>query len=191
MRKSLYVVGIMLLSATFLSACNGTAKSTLDGAGYVYADATTALLKPAQRQSAPTVPAQLLDGATTPRLAGKVVLLNVWASWCGPCRQEATALQRISDDLASQGVVVLGVNTRDQTAAARAFVKRLGVTFPSVVDVDGSEYLAGFADIVPRVYTPTSIVVDRQGRVAGWALGKADYSKLRGLLDPVVAEGKS
>lgn len=191
MRKTVLAGAALMLTATVAAGCGGGAKSTLDGAGYVYADATTALLKPQQRVPAPRPPARLLSGAATPDLQGKVVLLNVWASWCGPCRQEATALQRISDDMSDEGVVVLGVNTRDQTAAARAFVKRLGVTFPSVMDTDGSAYLAGFASIVPRVYTPTSIVLDRQGRVAGWALGKADYSKLRGLLDPVVAEGKS
>ncbi|MEY5145323.1 MAG: hypothetical protein RL745_692 [Actinomycetota bacterium] len=190
MKKSWVVSLALVLAAGGLSACAAT-KSTLDGAGYVYADSTTALVKQDQRQLAPAVPEQLLNGKATPSLKGKVVLLNVWASWCGPCRQEATALQRIADDLSDKGVVVLGVNTRDQSAAAAAFVKRLGITFPSVVDADGSAYLAGFADIVPRVYTPTSIVVDQQGRVAGWALGKADYSKLRGLLEPVVAEGRS
>ena len=190
MKKFLVGAVALLLGAGALAAC-APSKSTLDGAGYVYADATTALVKQKQRQPSPPIPSRLMDGHATPSLKGKVVLLNVWASWCGPCRQEATALQRVADDMAAQGVVVLGVNTRDQSAAASAFVKRLGITFPSVVDTDGSAFLAGFANIVPRVYTPTSIVVDQEGRVAGWALGKADYSKLRGLLDPVVAEKRS
>ena len=158
------------------------------GSGYVYADSSTALIAQDKRQLAPALPARTVTGAVTPATAGKVVLLNVWASWCGPCRREATALQRIHDGLAAQGVVVIGVNTRDQQAAATAFINRFGITYPSVVDRDGSAFLAGLATSVPRIFTPTSVVLDRQGRVAGWALGEASYSRLRGLIDPLVKE---
>jgi len=83
---------------------------------------------------------------------------------------------------------VLGVNTRDQSAAATAFARRLGITYGSVADQDGSAFLGGFAGTVPKIFTPTSIVLDKQGRIAGWALGEASYSKLRGLVDPLLAE---
>jgi len=87
--------------------------------------------------------------------------------------------------------MVIGVNTRDQGAAARAFVNRFKLTYPSIVDRDGSDFLGGFAGVVPKIYTPTSIVIDARGRVAGWALGEASYSRLRGLLDPLVREAAS
>ena len=174
--------------AVSVAGCSASTGNSAGGSGFVYADSTTALVKQADRKPAPTIPSTLLGGKPTPSTAGKVVLLNVWASWCGPCRHEATALQRIQDALGNKGVVVLGVNTRDQSAAATAFITRLGITYGSVADEDGSAFLGGFAGVVPKIYTPTSIVLDKQGRIAGWALGEADYSKFRGLLDPLLAE---
>ena len=181
-----YLVGV--LAAALLAGCSQTAEVG-KGSGFVYADAGTALVKPADRVPMPVdLPARTLTGAATPSTAGKVVLLNVWASWCGPCRREATALQRVADDLRASSVVVIGVNTRDQAAAAIAFTARLKLSYPSVVDRDGSVLLGAFAGIVPKVYTPTSIVIDSRGRVAGWALGEASYSRLRGLIDPLLRE---
>lgn len=180
-------IWVALICACLFAGCARTADVGKSD-GYVYADASTALVKADNRKLAPDVPSTTLDGTRLPALRGRVVLVNIWASWCGPCRREATALQRIHDDLGKSGVVVLGVNTRDQVAAAKAFTSRFGITYPSIVDRDGGEFLAGFAGIVPRIYTPTSIVIDQQGRIAGWALGEANYSRLRGLIDPVLAE---
>lgn len=180
-------LALALSGATSLSACSRTAEVG-KGSGYVYADSSTALLAASKRVVAPPLPTTTVIGTKTPAVNGKVVLLNVWASWCGPCRREATALQRIHDDLVERGVVVVGVNTRDQQAAAAAFINRFGITYPSVADRDGSEFLAGLAGTVPRIFTPTSVVIDRQGRIAGWALGEASYSRLRGLIDPLLAE---
>ena len=187
MKRGVAGAALLMLGAITLSACGGS-NSSVAGAGFVYADSTTALVKAIDRKPAPAVPAMLINGLRTPTLRGKVVLLNVWASWCGPCRHEATALQRINDSLGPKGVVVLGVNTRDQSAAATAFARRLGITYGSVADQDGSAFLGGFAGTVPKIFTPTSIVLDKQGRIAGWALGEASYSKLRGLVDPLLTE---
>ena len=183
-RARVAVAAVLALSLVGCARTNDVGK----GSGYVYADSSTALLAPAKRKPAPALPTRTVTSDATPPTAGKVVLLNVWASWCGPCRREATALQRIHDDLAARGVLVIGVNTRDQNAAATAFINRFGITYPSVADRDGGEFLAGLAGSVPRIFTPTSVVLDRQGRVAGWALGEASYSRLRGLIDPLVKE---
>jgi thiol-disulfide isomerase/thioredoxin len=179
------LVAVLALAGCALAGCARTSEVG-KGSGYVYADSSTALIKSADRVPAPKLPMKTLFNKPRLSTAGKVVLLNVWASWCGPCRREATALQRIDDDLGAKGVVVLGVNTRDQEAAARAFVTRFAITYESVVDRDGTELLGGFAGVVPKIFTPTSIVIDQQGRVAGWALGEASYSRLRGLIDPLL-----
>lgn len=185
--------GVLAVVAMLLCAGCSQTSDVGKGSGFVYADAGTALLKPEDRVPLPvSLPTRTLTDTATPATTGHVVLLNVWASWCGPCRREVTALQRVADDLRSDSVVVIGVNTRDQVAAARAFVNRFKISYPSVVDRDGSVLLGAFAGIVPKVFTPTSIVIDARGRVAGWALGEASYSRLRGLVDPLLREaGKS
>ena len=182
---------ILTAVALALSGCS-TGKTTSGGdTGYVAGDGSTVILTPAKRVPAPTlVGLSSLEGGAfkSADYKGKVIALNVWASWCAPCRTEAPALQKVHDELSAKGFAVVGVNTRDDDDAARAFVSRLGITFPSVVDRDGSALLLGFNKVVPRVYTPTTIVIDRQGRIAAWALGEVDESRLRGLVEPVLAE---
>lgn len=188
MKARLGLLSLVVVASAALAACSQTAEVG-KGSGYVYADAGTALVKAEDRRAMPmSLPTRTLTGTATPTIAGKVVLLNVWASWCGPCRRESTALQRVADDLRKSGVVVIGINTRDQDAAARAYVTRFKLTYESVVDRDGSVFLGGFAGLVPKIYTPTTMVLDPKGRVAGWALGEASYSRLRGLVDPLVRE---
>lgn len=184
----------LVLAALTLTGCSGGdagASGVAEGQGYVSADGSTVIIPPAERVTAPslaglpTLAGDTFDAATTD---GKVVVLNVWASWCAPCRAEAPVLQQIFEEKASDGVVLLGVNTRDEDNAARAFKDNFGLTFPSVIDRDGSAFLLGLSGTVP-IYTPTTIVLDRQGRVAAWALGEVDLSRLRGLIEPIVAEG--
>ena len=119
---------------------------------------------------------------------GEVVVLNVWASWCAPCRAEAKPLQAVSEELEAKGVQFVGLNTRDSQAAADAFVDRFGLTYPSVVDTDGSLQLL-FHETLPPAAIPSTIGIDRQGRVAGRAIGEVDRSRLLGLIEPILAEG--
>lgn len=91
---------------------------------------------------------------------GRVVLLDFWASWCPPCRTQAPIMDRVARRFEDQGVSVIGVNTGDEPDAALAFIEQAGLTYPSVVDLDGS---------VSRVFgasqLPTLVVVDPQGKV--------------------------
>lgn len=100
-----------------------------------------------------------------PDFAGKVVALNVWGSWCGPCRAEMPELQRVYEQTRNQGVQLLGIDVRDHTRDAPAdFIANVGVTYPSIYDPPGRTLLAlkGF----PRNIVPSTIVLDRQHRVA-------------------------
>ena len=185
-------ITLLLVSVMLVGCSTGQTKSGA-GTGYVAADGSTVIVASQDRVPSPavaglqTLSGQPLDPAV---IEGKVVALNVWASWCAPCRTEAPVLEQVHKDLADQGLVVVGVNTRDDDDAARAFVDRFGLTFPSVIDRDGGELLLGFNKVVSRIYTPTTIVIDRQGRIAAWALGEVDESRLRALVEPVLAESK-
>lgn len=185
-------ITVLLVGAMLAGCSTGQTKSGA-GTGYVAADGSTVIVSAQDRVVAPRVAGlQTLSGEPLEAsfISGKVVALNVWASWCAPCRTEAPVLQQVNKELADEGLVVLGVNTRDDDDAARAFVDRFGLTFPSVIDRDGGELLLGFNKVVSRIYTPTTIVLDREGRIAAWALGEVDESRLRALVEPILAEGK-
>lgn len=158
--------------------------------GYVSGDGTTTIVAESERMPAPNLTGSTLDGepfALSDHL-GEVVVLNVWASWCAPCRAEAQDLQAVSTEVGPEGVQFVGLNTRDSQAAAQAFVDRFGVTYPNVVDTDGSRQLL-FHDTLPPAAIPSTIVIDRQGRVAGRAIGEVDRSRLLGMIEPILAEG--
>ena len=155
--------------------------------GYISGDGTTTIVAEADRQPAPPLEGRTLEG-TPFALAdhlGEVVVLNVWASWCAPCRAEAPALQQVADELADSGVQFVGLNTRDSAEPAQAFVDRFGLTYPSVVDTDGSLQLL-FRDTLPPAAIPSTLVIDQQGRVAGRAIGEVDRSRLLGLIEPLL-----
>jgi thiol-disulfide isomerase/thioredoxin len=158
--------------------------------GYVSGDGTTTIVAQSERRTAPELTGTTLDGqpfALADHL-GEVVVLNVWASWCAPCRAEADDMQEVSSELAGKGVQFVGLNTRDSQAAASAFVDRFGLAYPSVVDTDGSRQLL-FHETLPPSAIPSTIVIDQQGRVAGRAIGEVDRSRLLGMIEPILAEG--
>ena len=120
---------------------------------------------------------------------GKVVLLNVWGSWCAPCRQEAPYLQAAWDQTRTLGdVQFIGLNTRDDAAgAAEAFERRFGITYPSLRDNDGSLQLV-FRSTLPPKAIPSTIVLDRQGRVAARIIGEGSRGTFVGLVDQIRSE---
>ncbi len=126
-----------------------------------------------------------LDGGTPIALSsfrGQVVVLNFWASWCAPCRLEAPGLRRVSERYADRGVRFLGVDYRDNDAAARAFVDEFRLEYPSVTDPSGSlayDYgLIGF---------PTTFIIDAAGTIRYRFVGYLDEDVLEEALDDVVS----
>jgi len=114
-------------------------------------------------------------------------VLNTWFAACGPCRLEAPDLVEISTEYAPDGVQFLGINTRDGAAQALAFEEQYAVPYPSVLDRDGDVVLA-LRGALPPTATPTTLVLDRQERVATGILGQIDPAVLRGVLDQALEE---
>ncbi|WP_230685054.1 TlpA disulfide reductase family protein [Cellulomonas sp. JZ18] len=119
---------------------------------------------------------------------GDVVVLNTWYAACPPCRAEAPDLVALAQDYADRGVHVLGINVRDAAGAAQAFQREFAVPYPSIADTDGSA-VAALQGVVPVSAVPTTVVLDREGRVAARVLGLVDGSTLRALVDELLAEG--
>lgn len=157
--------------------------------GYTSADGATTIVARSQREPAGDLSGPTLDGSTfkLSDLRGQVVVVNVWASWCGPCRAEAADLVTVSKDLSKSGVSFVGVNLKDSPDAARAFVRRFGIEYPSVIDRDGTKVLALSADLPPTA-VPATLVIDQEGKVAARGLGRVDRSRLLAMIEPVMAE---
>lgn len=115
---------------------------------------------------------------------GKVVVINLWASWCGPCRREQPELERVWREYRDRGVQFLGLNVRDQTAAARAFQDEFGVTYPSFED-DSSQ----LAFTLEAQVLPTTYIIDRAGRIAFRLTGTVGGALLRKVLDSTLERG--
>ena len=130
----------------------------------------------------------LAPGTTTglDALAGRVVVLNIWGSWCGPCRAEASDLQFVAQQTGPDGVSVLGVDVRDDRAAATDFVRDRGITYDSVFDPP-ARTLAALKDY-PRNTVPSTIVLDRQHRVAAVYLTAVRVPELIPLVQRLAAE---
>lgn len=118
---------------------------------------------------------------------GDVVVLNTWFAACPPCRAEAPLLVDISTQGEADGVHVLGINRTDDAGAAQAFERTYEVPYPSIDDRSGAATSA-LEGVVPVQATPTTVVLDRQGRVAARVLGTLDESTITTIIDDVLAE---
>lgn len=115
-------------------------------------------------------------------LRGHVVVLNVWGSWCAPCRAEAPDLSKISKETAPRGVRFVGIDVRDNPAAALAFERNYGITYPSFDD-QHRLVLAQFTGIIPVSAVPSTLVVDRSGLIRARVVGRVTGPTLRGLIE--------
>jgi len=110
---------------------------------------------------------------TLSSLRGQVVVLNFWASWCPPCREEALLLQEGWERYRDRGVVFVGVDANDLSSDGRAFLEEYGITYPNVHDGEGST-LGRFG--IPAL--PETMFIDREGRVAAYVAGAVDAAAL-------------
>ncbi len=167
-------------------ALTGCATPQTGTGGFVTGDGSITVIDPAERHPAPAITGTTLDDEpwSSDSVTGKVIVYNVWGSWCQPCRAEAPALQAVAEQTADRAVFV-GLNTRDlDPAAPRAFVRAFGITFPSLFDPDGSLLLA-FAGDLPPSAIPSTLIIDPQGRVAARVVGTTTETTLLGLVDDV------
>ena len=136
-----------------------------------------------QRPAAPEFTASSLTG--TPinfaSYRGKVVVLNIWGSWCPPCRGEGQTLKYLDEQYGPQGVAFLGDDIQDTPTQALGFLRKEGITYPSVNDANGAvEQRLSIA--VPINGTPTTLVIDKTGHIAGMIDGPVSYFDLSSLL---------
>jgi len=112
---------------------------------------------------------------------GKTVVLNFWGSWCAPCRGEAPVLALLDKQYGSKRVAFLGDDVGDTPANALAFTRGAGISYPSIND-QGYAVVAQLSQVVPVKDTPTTVVIDKTGHVAGTILGAVNYGDMTTLL---------
>lgn len=189
-------IGVALAVTLVLSGCGSNANSIAaqarsgDNKGYVSGDGSVERIA-ADRRSVPlevmgvTLEAKRWSLAQD---AGKVVVLNMWGSWCGPCVAEAPELEKAWTQFQTQGkpVQFMGLDFKERPEAALAFERKYRITYPSLAYDGGTTQLA-LQGKAPTV--PTTLVLDRKGRIAARILGQTTAATITGLVDDVLAEG--
>lgn len=175
-----------ILTLAVVSACQSDPGSSPDGAalGYQPGDGTVTIIDSDERHAAPVLEGETLDGEriSTANFAGRVIVVNVWGSWCPPCRKEAPELKKAADEMGD--VQFLGINTRDlDPAPAKAFVRSFELDFPHLYDPDGA-LLLGFGELPPAAI-PSTLVIDEEGRVAARILGESNATTFVGVVEQV------
>lgn len=143
----------------------------------------------AEGDVAPVATLPSLEGGESGSLAdyrGRWVLVNFWASWCGPCKAEAPALESFQRRYGGPGFSVLGIDSRDLEGDGREFVRRYRLTYPQLYDGDGDAAEEFGADGVPE-----NFLVDPRGRVRLAVPGPVDAAYLREQVAPLLPEGRS
>jgi thiol-disulfide isomerase/thioredoxin len=187
-----------VLAAALLSGCTATAlqKQYTDGDNKGYIDGSGVTEVKLADRSAPVVFSGKTEGDSDFSSAahkGQVVVVNFWYAECPPCRLEAKELQKINAQYAAKGVVFIGVNTRDDGPTAQSFDDKFGVDYPSILDADSGKAQLAFSGKYRPAATPTTIVLDKQGRIAARMLGAINNqpSTLESLIDSALAENST
>lgn len=173
------LVGVAL--SLLLTGCGGG--SSTGSRSYVAGNGTVTFIKAADRQSAPAIEGATLAGGTFRLAAHHVAVINVWASWCAPCRAEAPALAALSKTYPE--VSFVGVLTRDSIATANAFVRRFAIPYPTLID---DSILLGFHNSLVANAIPSTVVIDKNGKVAARISGEITVASLTDLINRVSAE---
>lgn len=191
MRQAALLAALVLT----LTGCSGAgdtiAEQARDGdsKGYIAGDGSVEFIDPAQREVVLDLDGTTLEGDnwSTDDARGDVLVVNVWGSWCGPCKAEAPDLEEVYTDFTQAGEPVdfIGVNHRDSVPTALAFQEAKGVSYPSLED-DGGQTLLQLQGLANA--RPSTLVLDPDGQVAARVLGQVDATTLRGLVEDVLAE---
>ncbi len=196
-QRAIAITLIIFIFGTIALSLAGCASDPLaeqfrsgDSKNYIAGDGTVTEFASEQRPtflpfSGETESGQMLDSEA---LAGQVVVMNWWYSACAPCRAEAPDLQALYEEFQDQGVQFVGVNVRDTSETALAFDRKFDISFPSIMDAQTGNVSLAFQGIVSPQAVPTTLVIDKQGKVASRILGRIDPSILRTLIETVVAE---
>lgn len=181
MRKKLSHFLVALLVSLSLTACGGGSstaeESFIEGSGAITKIAIES------RKAAPALSGLTLSGKSFTFNPGQVAVVNVWASWCSPCRAEIPTLIELSRQYPQ--VQFMGILTRDNPVNAEAFARRLAMPYPTFID---DSLLIGFKSTLPANAIPSTVLIDKDGNVAARISGEVTLTSLSNLIRKLEAE---
>jgi thiol-disulfide isomerase/thioredoxin len=178
MKKTALIIAL----AFALAGCGGGGTSSAEES-FVSGDGATSFIKISDRKIAPAITGLTLNGTTYTYTKDKIAVINVWASWCSPCRAEAPTLVALSKKY--ENVSFIGILTRDNPANAEAFARRFNLTYPTIID---DSILIGFKGSLPANAIPTTVILDKNGKVAARISGVVTVASLTQLIEKISAE---
>jgi len=181
MKRLNKLTGIVIAALTLTSCGGGGASSSQ--VSFISGNGSVTFIKPQARIEAPILSGMTLSGSNYSYAFGRVTVVNVWASWCSPCRAEVPTLIALSKKYSE--VTFIGILTRDNPPTAEAFERRFAIPYPTLID---DSILLGFKGSLPANAIPTTVVIDRNGKVAGRISGQVTVASLSKLIDRVSSE---
>jgi len=172
----------LVATALLLTSCGGGGTSTSQES-FVSGDGAVTFIKPEKRIEAPALSGMTLSGTNYTYSVGKVAVVNVWASWCSPCRAEAPTLAALAKKYSD--VAFIGILTRDNPATAEAFQRRFSLPYPTLID---DSLLIGFKGSLPANAIPSTVLIDKAGKVAARISGVVTVASLSDLIERVSGE---
>jgi peroxiredoxin len=177
--------------AIVASGCTGKDAVDQGGGNFRFVGGTTLgkTYALADRKAAGSFTADNLAGGklSLSQFDGKVVVINFWATWCGPCTTETPQFDNVYRAYKSKGVAFIGIDTKDSPSSkAKSFVKDYDITFPIVYDQTGETALR--LGKIPALSLPFTVIIDKHGKVAGVYLNKMAPKDLEPVLDRLIAE---
>lgn len=170
------------LIALALSSCGGGGSSIAEES-FVSGSGNVSFIKESNRIAAPKLSGMTLTGKNYTYNVGQVAVVNVWASWCAPCRAEAPTLAALSEKYTD--VAFIGILTRDNPVNAEAFTRRFAIPYSTLID---DSVLIGFRKSLPANAIPSTVVIDKKGNVAARISGEVTVASLSELIEKVSAE---
>jgi thiol-disulfide isomerase/thioredoxin len=184
MKAPRVAVALGIAGALLLAACSASLRPAPASTASIGAlDRAGALTFPSgDRSVVPVVSGRTLQGTaiSTAQFANHVYVLNVWASWCGPCKAESPALASLARGLMPSGVKFIGMDEADTKAAAARFAASVRVPYPELFDAEGDAL--AHLKLLPVKGIPSTLVVDRAGRMAARVIGAVSADELRRLI---------
>jgi len=179
------LVFLLVPTLLLLTGCSSGGISTANQNAFVSGDGVAIYVKSQDRKPAPTITGATLQNGTITLATGKVTVLNIWASWCAPCRAEAPLLSDFAATYKDKGVQFAGILTRDNTSSALEFAKRFKLDYPTFTD---DSVLADFRNSLVPNAIPTTLILDAHGYVAARVSGEVTVALLTELIDKVLKD---